>query len=68
MENQNNNSKLKGIIGVLALLLVISLVYIFKLTSYAKALETKIVNPITVAINCSFIILFFSLLKVHFNS
>jgi DNA repair exonuclease SbcCD ATPase subunit len=42
MENQNNNSKLKGIIGVLALLLVISLVYIFKLTSDAKALETTV--------------------------
>lgn len=42
MENQNNNSKLKGIIGVLALLLVISLVYIFKLTSDAKALETAV--------------------------
>jgi len=42
MENQNNNSKLKGIIGVLALLLVISLVYIFKLTSDAKSLEATI--------------------------
>ncbi|MGL2967088.1 hypothetical protein [Flavobacterium sp. XGLA_31] len=42
MENQNNNSKLKGIIGLLALLLVISLVYIFKLTSDAKSLETTV--------------------------
>jgi len=44
MENQNNNSKLKGIIGLLALLLVISLVYIFKLTSDAKTLETTVVT------------------------
>jgi len=42
MENQSNNSKLKGIIGVLALLLVISLVYIFKLTSDAKTLEATV--------------------------
>ncbi len=42
MENQNNNSKLKGIIGLLALLLIISLVYIFKLTSDAKSLETTV--------------------------
>ncbi len=42
MENQSNNSKLKGIIGVLALLLVISLVYIFKLTSDAKSLEATV--------------------------
>ena len=42
MENQNNHSKLKAIIGILAVLLVISLVYIFKLTSDAKTLETTV--------------------------
>ncbi|MEK8179494.1 hypothetical protein WMW71_03995 [Flavobacterium buctense] len=44
MENQNGNSKLKAIIAILAILLVGSLVYIFKLTSDAKALETTIVE------------------------
>ncbi|HNP33822.1 MAG TPA: hypothetical protein PKN96_11065 [Flavobacterium sp.] len=42
MENQNNHSKLKAIIGILAVLLVISLVYIFKLTSDAKTLQTTV--------------------------
>lgn len=42
MENQNNHSKLKAIIGILAVLLVVSLVYIFKLTSDAKTLQTTI--------------------------
>jgi len=42
MENQNSNSKLKGIIGLLAVLLVISLIYIFKLTSDAKTLQTTV--------------------------
>lgn len=40
MENQNSNSKLKAIIGILAVLLIVSLVYIFKLTSDTKTLET----------------------------
>jgi DNA repair exonuclease SbcCD ATPase subunit len=44
MENQNGNSKLKAIIAILAILLVGSLVYIFKLTSDAKTLETTIVD------------------------
>ncbi|MFN4028351.1 MULTISPECIES: hypothetical protein [Flavobacterium] len=44
MENQNGNSKLKAIIAILAILLVGSLVYIFKLTSDAKTLETTIVE------------------------
>lgn len=44
MENQNGNSKLKAIIALLAILLVGSLVYIFKLTSDAKTLETTIVE------------------------
>ncbi|MEM0542948.1 hypothetical protein WFZ85_09975 [Flavobacterium sp. j3] len=42
MENQNNNSKLKSIIILLAVLLVGSLIYIFKLTSDAKTLETTV--------------------------
>jgi hypothetical protein len=39
MENQNGNSKLKAIIAILAILLVGSLIYIFKLTSDAKTLQ-----------------------------
>ncbi len=42
MENQNNNSKLKAIIVVLAILLIGSLIYIFKLTSDAKTLQTTV--------------------------
>ncbi len=42
MENQNSNSKLKGIIALLAVLLIGSLIYIFKLTSDAKTLETTV--------------------------
>jgi myosin heavy subunit len=42
MENQNNHSKLKAIIGILAVLLIGSLIYIFKLTSDAKTLETTV--------------------------
>lgn len=42
MENQNSNSKLKAIIGILAVLLIGSLIYIFKLTSDAKTLETTV--------------------------
>jgi hypothetical protein len=44
MENQNNHSKLKAIIGILAVLLIGSLIYIFKLTSDAKGLETTVVE------------------------
>lgn len=44
MENQNGNSKLKAIIAILAILLVGSLIYIFKLTSDANTLETTIVE------------------------
>ncbi len=44
MENQNNHSKLKAIIGILAVLLIGSLIYIFKLTSDAKGLETTVVT------------------------
>ncbi|MBS1534917.1 MAG: hypothetical protein JST78_07550 [Bacteroidetes bacterium] len=42
MENQKSNSNLKAVIAVLALLLVGSLVYIFKMTSDAKALQTEL--------------------------
>ena len=41
MQNQDNHSKLKAIIGVLAILLISSLIYIFKLTSDAKTLQTS---------------------------
>jgi myosin heavy subunit len=44
MENQNNHSKLKAIIGILAVLLIGSLIYIFKLTSDAKGLEKSVVE------------------------
>ena len=44
MENQNSHSKLKAIIGILAVLLVGSLVYIFKLTSDAKTLQNTVVE------------------------
>lgn len=42
MENQKSNSNLKVVIAVLALLLVGSLVCIFKMTSDAKALQTEL--------------------------
>ena len=42
MGNQDNQSKLKAIIGVLAILLIGSLIYIFKLTSDAKTLQTSV--------------------------
>jgi myosin heavy subunit len=42
MQNQDNHSKLKAIIGVLAILLISSLIYIFKLTSDAKTLQTTV--------------------------
>jgi DNA repair exonuclease SbcCD ATPase subunit len=44
MENQSGNSKLKAVIAILAILLVGSLVYIFKLTSDAKTLQTTVVD------------------------
>ena len=44
MENQNNNSKLKAVIALLAFLLVGSLVYIFKMTSDAKTLQTEVAD------------------------
>jgi len=42
MQNQDNHSKLKAIIAVLAILLIGSLIYIFKLTSDAKTLQTTV--------------------------
>lgn len=42
MENQNNNSKLKSIVAILAVLLVGSLIYIFKLTSDAKTMQNTV--------------------------
>jgi DNA repair exonuclease SbcCD ATPase subunit len=42
MGNQDNHSKLKAIIVVLAILLIGSLIYIFKLTSDAKTLQTTV--------------------------
>ncbi len=42
MENKNDHSKLKAIIGILAVLLIGSLIYIFKLTSDAKTLQTTV--------------------------
>lgn len=42
MQNQDNQSKLKAIIGVLAISLIASLIYIFKLTSDAKTLQTTV--------------------------
>jgi len=44
MENQKSNSNLKAIIAILAVLLVGSLIYIFKVTSDAKAVETELVT------------------------
>ena len=43
MQNQDNQSKLKAIIGILAVLLIGSLIYIFKLTSDAKTLQTTVI-------------------------
>lgn len=46
MENQKNNSNLKAIIAILAVLLVGSLVYIFKMTSDAKTLQTELTTTV----------------------
>ncbi len=42
METQKSNSNLKAIIAILAVLLIGSLVYIFKMTSDAKSLQTEL--------------------------
>lgn len=44
MENQKNNSSLKAVIAVLAILLVGSLVYIFKMSSEVETIQTEIVK------------------------
>ena len=44
MENQDNHLKLKAIIGILAILLIGSLIYIFKLTSDAKTLQNTVTS------------------------
>ncbi|HSD08446.1 hypothetical protein [Flavobacterium sp.] len=44
MENQKNNSSLKAVIAVLAILLVGSLVYIFKMSSDVDAAQTEVVK------------------------
>jgi hypothetical protein len=47
MENQKSNSSLKAIIIALSVLLAISLVYIYKITSDATATQTKLTTTIT---------------------
>lgn len=47
MENQRSSSSLKAVIIVLAILLVGSLVYIFKMTSDAKAVQTELKTTLT---------------------
>jgi cell division protein FtsB len=44
MENQKNNSSLKAVIAVLAILLVGSLVYIFKMSSEVESVQSEIVK------------------------
>ncbi len=44
MENQKNNSSLKAVIAVLAILLVGSLVYIFKMSSEVDTVQSEIVK------------------------
>ncbi|MGO4821103.1 MULTISPECIES: hypothetical protein [unclassified Flavobacterium] len=47
MENQQSNSSLKAVIAVLAVLLVGSLVYIFKATSDADTVKTELKTTVT---------------------
>ena len=47
MENQKSNSSLKAIVIALSVLLAISLVYIYKITSDANATQTKLDTTIT---------------------
>ena len=47
MENQQGNSSLKAIIAVLAVLLVGSLVYIFKMTSDATVVKTELTKTVS---------------------
>ncbi|MCG9792960.1 hypothetical protein [Flavobacterium algicola] len=47
MENQQNNSSLKAVIAVLAILLVGSLVYIFKVSSDVENVQTELTTTVT---------------------
>ncbi|TAF71527.1 MAG: hypothetical protein EAZ58_04255 [Flavobacterium sp.] len=47
MEKQQNNSSLKAIIAVLAVLLVGSLVYIFKMSSEAEVVKSELTTTLT---------------------
>lgn len=47
MENERNNSSLKAIVVVLALLLAGSLAYIFKMTTDSKAMQTELTTEKT---------------------
>jgi ABC-type Na+ efflux pump permease subunit len=47
MENQKSSSSLKAVIAVLAVLLVGSLIYIFKVTSDVKTVETELKSTMT---------------------
>ncbi len=47
MENQQKNSSLKAVIAVLAVLLVGSLVYIFKMSSDVKVVQTELKTTVT---------------------
>jgi hypothetical protein len=47
MENQKSSSSLKAVIAVLAILLVGSLVYIFKITSDADTVKTELTSTMT---------------------
>ncbi len=51
MENQRNNSNLKAIIVVLAVLLVGSLLYMYKMSNDAKATQTTLVDEKTAVMN-----------------
>jgi hypothetical protein len=51
MENQRNNSNLKAIIVVLAILLVGSLIYMYRMSSQAKAAQTVLVSEKTSVMN-----------------
>src|SRR6187402_3999186 len=44
MENQKNNSSLKAVLAVLAILLVGSLVYIFKMSSEVETVHAEVVK------------------------
>jgi hypothetical protein len=47
MENQKSNSSLKAVVAVLAILLVGSLVYIFKMSSDAEIVQTELKSTMT---------------------